>query len=263
MMPPNHKTTVWIFSWLLAFSATFIFAAERPSTFPTNNNPEPTAQITKIENRLSALTEKVNELEKKFVQTQKENQRLHELSESNNLADYVSLYVPILIAVCAVGLTLWQGYQTRIHNRLSVRPDLVQLRSVRPYQEGIGIYIENNGLGPGTIVKLTLYFDDTPTPINHRDDMHKFSVSSGLIKFKPNLGFPQSGYSVRSAENFKLIEIDPDTIRQQNIDNSGQLNQQNFDTALIDLGRLIARINFKLTFKSFYGQTWTHNKHLP
>jgi len=196
-----HKKTVWIFSWLIAFSATFIFAAEKPSTFPTNNNPEPTAQITKIEKHLSALTEKVAELEGKLVQTQKENQRLHELSESDNWTDYVSLWVPIFLVLMGLIFTARHMRKTEEHNqrqieetqnfnRLNVRPDLVSTKRISRYDEKLGLFIENNGIGPGIIIKMKLYLDNVPQPTNGLREMNAFIQGLDLGRFNPQMESP-------------------------------------------------------------------------
>ena len=64
----------------------------------------------------------------------------------------------ILIALCAMFLTLWEGREVRRHNRLSVTPIL------RPYVDlldsGAGIFLENIGFGPATIREFVYVIGD-------------------------------------------------------------------------------------------------------
>lgn len=63
------------------------------------------------------------------------------------------------ISALALAVSLWQGWISREHNRLSVKPYV----QVTPYLEGankrIGLYISNYGLGPAVIEKASLSLD--------------------------------------------------------------------------------------------------------
>jgi hypothetical protein len=54
----------------------------------------------------------------------------------------------VVIAMCALGTTLWQGYLTRKHNRLTVKPISSFYVSLSKHEDKIGIKIENKGYGP-------------------------------------------------------------------------------------------------------------------
>lgn len=67
----------------------------------------------------------------------------------------------VSISVFALAVSVWQGYASREHNRLSVRPYVQST----PYLEGPnkrnGIYISNYGLGPAILNKATINIDGT------------------------------------------------------------------------------------------------------
>src|SRR3989344_2263262 len=64
-----------------------------------------------------------------------------------------------IIALCALGLSIWQGYLSRGHNRISVRPHLTMW--THKYH-GDGLYaadIVNNGIGPAIIKCFSVKLD--------------------------------------------------------------------------------------------------------
>ncbi|MDC5857447.1 hypothetical protein [Vibrio europaeus] len=64
-----------------------------------------------------------------------------------------------VIALCALLFTVWQGVQTRKHNRISYKPHLTSW-SHKEQQKGVfALDIINNGLGPAVIKKFTISVD--------------------------------------------------------------------------------------------------------
>lgn len=59
----------------------------------------------------------------------------------------------IIVAICAVAISVWQGYETRKHNRLSTKPIILYEWEVKEGQKS-GIYIQNNGLGPAVLTDI-------------------------------------------------------------------------------------------------------------
>ncbi|CAG1021695.1 hypothetical protein DOJK_01178 [Patescibacteria group bacterium] len=65
-----------------------------------------------------------------------------------------------VIAICALILSVWQGYLTRLHNRISVKPHLTTWSY--DYIPGKGlcsIDLINNGIGPAVIKKFIIKVD--------------------------------------------------------------------------------------------------------
>lgn len=67
----------------------------------------------------------------------------------------------LIVAVCALALTIYQAYLTRRHNRLSVRPLLDRAMQKDRKAEGITIsfFVRNSGAGPAVIKQRSVYLD--------------------------------------------------------------------------------------------------------
>lgn len=70
----------------------------------------------------------------------------------------------IMVAIAAIGLSVWEGRENRLHNRLSVLPRLERVQSVvrdgledDTYTMTYGL--ENSGLGPAVLQKVLVYID--------------------------------------------------------------------------------------------------------
>ncbi len=75
----------------------------------------------------------------------------------------VTTFVTLVVAVTAIGLSVWEGYETRKYNRLTVQPYL-KSNSVTAYSRTAdGITgeltheLESNGLGPAVYTKILMY----------------------------------------------------------------------------------------------------------
>ncbi|MBW8367817.1 MAG: hypothetical protein K0M70_08170 [Arenimonas sp.] len=63
-----------------------------------------------------------------------------------------------VIALCALGISIWQGYVTRQHNVLSARP-IIELLACLGDPEKDGIILKNAGPGPAIVRGITLTSD--------------------------------------------------------------------------------------------------------
>ncbi|MBL4713617.1 MAG: hypothetical protein JKY64_03695 [Alcanivorax sp.] len=74
---------------------------------------------------------------------------------------FLGKYVAEIVAVCALGLTLYQAYLLRQHNRLTVRPHLVSFsrRNKTPGQRVLVYSLLNNGVGPAFIKSFRILLD--------------------------------------------------------------------------------------------------------
>lgn len=73
----------------------------------------------------------------------------------------------VVIALCALGLTIYQASVTRRHNRLSVTPH-IQIFTERSLSKGIGtisVSILNNGLGPALFESYELLLVEQPIDV--------------------------------------------------------------------------------------------------
>lgn len=91
----------------------------------------------------------------------------------------------ILVALAAIVLSVWEGRENRLHNRLSVLPRLERVQSV--VREGLedSTYtmtygLENSGLGPAVLQKVLVYVDG--------DKVFESSTSEDYFEFTDFLG---------------------------------------------------------------------------
>ncbi len=63
----------------------------------------------------------------------------------------------IIIAIASIFISVWQGLETRKHNRLSVRPNL-EIHFTAS-NEGFGYSLINTGLGPAMITKRNIIIE--------------------------------------------------------------------------------------------------------
>lgn len=77
-------------------------------------------------------------------------------------AELVRLWLPILVSVCAISLTIFQAASTRRHARLSVQPRL-EWRLTEETGSGLfEISVANVGLGPAIVRSIAVTLDGTP-----------------------------------------------------------------------------------------------------
>jgi hypothetical protein len=82
-------------------------------------------------------------------------------------SDWIAL-ASAFIALLVLGLTIWQGLQTRKHNRLSAKPYL-DFKWVNKPHNGLRCELNNLGLGPAFLNKVKFYVDDEEIPVKGRE----------------------------------------------------------------------------------------------
>jgi hypothetical protein len=70
----------------------------------------------------------------------------------------------LVIALSAIGVTVWQGVEQRSHNRLSVKPALIFDTDEIADGTKVAITLKNSGTGPAIIKQFVIHVDDTPMP---------------------------------------------------------------------------------------------------
>lgn len=74
--------------------------------------------------------------------------------------DTITAISSVIIALIALIVAIWQGIETRNHNRRTLTPKLSITRDLRNEAEDIGIFIESVGLGPVIIKKVVITIND-------------------------------------------------------------------------------------------------------
>lgn len=126
--------------------------------------------------------------------------------------DRITAILSMFVALCALGTSVWQGQLTMIHNRLSVTPILqAHIRtSDRPTR--FEFILENNGLGPGRVLKCTytldgVAFDDIGVVLS-KLELSKLGVhidiSDPMRVFKPGDAVPVISVTGNDKPDFDL-----------------------------------------------------------
>lgn len=64
-----------------------------------------------------------------------------------------------IISIVALGVAIWQGLESRKHNRLMARPRLDFSIDFALNRERVGLFIDNTGLGPALVTSVTISLD--------------------------------------------------------------------------------------------------------
>lgn len=81
-----------------------------------------------------------------------------------------------VVALCALGVTIWQGHQNYRHNKMSVRPKLTASEDYQDDDKGRTISFEliNAGFGPAIIKDFILVYDGKKVSNNNRKAFEDF-----------------------------------------------------------------------------------------
>jgi hypothetical protein len=114
-------------------------------------------------------------------------QKIKETNIKPISSDTVIAICAVCIATFALGVSIWQGIETRKHNKLSVKPYISIRVLISKQSEYMGIQIENNGIGPAIIKKCIVFVDGKPTQIDSYSSWKKIGKAAGI--FDKNISF--------------------------------------------------------------------------
>jgi len=149
-----------------------------------------------------------------------------------------------VIALAALGVSIWQGYISREHNKLSVRPHLEFILHCKT-TEDFRLILRNSGLGPALISKISLFVDNKEFVFNDSDTANKF-----FEKLAPQNAGDFSYYiadqrSAISSDKFIRVFIFNESTAAKN----PQLNNY--------LRNMQSRISAKVEYKCMYGRAYS------
>ncbi|MES9940337.1 MAG: hypothetical protein ABW105_01640 [Candidatus Thiodiazotropha sp. 6PLUC1] len=122
----------------------------------------------------------------------------------------------VVIALCVLVFTVWAGWRTHVHNKLSVKPHLTTWTSRWPEQQKYSIQLVNNGLGPALIKRFVVRLDNNVIKGKGTEPLD--SVIRALFtgdKYKCKTGLLDTGYSMPANEEKTIVDIqflEPNTI---------------------------------------------------
>jgi hypothetical protein len=74
-----------------------------------------------------------------------------------------------VIGLAALGVAIWQGFESRKHNRLTAKPRLDFGIDFALNRERVGVFLENTGLGPALITNLNVSLDGATVAVPYGD----------------------------------------------------------------------------------------------
>ena len=170
--------------------------------------------------------------------------------------DTIASITAIVIGVCALGVSIWQGYETRKNYRLSVTPYIV---IVINFTKGLefGLVLQNKGVGPAVITKLNIKINGYTSSIlkNPKDleiiiDMITNDLPKVFTATEDNRSMNIS-YHVFDSE--EMISAG-DSLPIFWLDNSREIDDE---TRLKFDDYLSGNIQVEVYYKSIYGQSFS------
>jgi len=140
----------------------------------------------------------------------------------------------MVVSICALAATLWQGYAIQKHNRLMVQPILDHEINTE-LDGGWMILVQNSGLGPARVTEADIRVDGKPV----------HSTAEAVQA----LGLDGSCMGTGSLVHFYRVNQ-----RQQVLSSAGEACKMN-DT---QLQAMLKRLSITLHYESLYGDAATH-----
>ncbi len=154
-------------------------------------------------------------------------------------ADRILSVSAIVIAVVSIVVSVWEGLETRKHNRLSVQPRLEI--SFNTNRDGFGYSLRNAGLGPAIITDKRIYVDGSEISESGFSGYEKLLKLLGLDDRLNNQGAVGPGVAIESG-NEKIILF----FTYHDDDDRESLFQTIFQ-----------RMAFQIDYTSVYGEPYT------
>lgn len=166
--------------------------------------------------------------------------KVYNLIFRGKIVDWISItgVSSVVIALCALGYTIWQGKQTQNHNKLSLRPHLTTWSHHYSNRGSYAVEIINNGLGPALIESFTIKIDNKVIAGNGLQPIEKaLKILFPNQKYESQQAYMGNGYSMAPKERCEVLSIqfiEPHSLTQEVIEHT------------LDRADLIIR------YKSFY-----------
>lgn len=163
--------------------------------------------------------------------------------------DVVVSFAAAVIALAALVTSVWQGIETRNHNRQSVQPKLHIDRieaNYTSFESGVvpGFSLINNGIGPAIVRDVRVYVDGSLQPNEYgfngwKNAIRALTVDEAWVRF---YGF-NDGDALRDGQARRLLYV---------VEN-GALGS----AGLNRFSSVLARVRIEIDYESIYGDSDT------
>ena len=153
-----------------------------------------------------------------------------------SLWELLGVNAAAVIALCALGVSLYQVIATRKHNRLSVKPHLTSFvtRDLQPGKGRVAFTLINKGLGPAVIRAFVSTLDGHPIAIGvPREQELILKRLLGDRPFDFSMSTLESGYALSKDERKDVLTLQ-----------FPAANQTEFDGVMAQLDRLSLRVEY-------------------
>jgi len=156
--------------------------------------------------------------------------------------DVITGLCALIVSVCALGLSIWQGFETRKNYRLSVVPRLGVIFRFSSDSEFCGISLKNFGIGPAIIEEISIELNGK-----------SFNY---LTQPWPFLKLIQSGIKLEKKHTIHCVEIDPGNYlpakETQQIIFLKDFSKEEMNAFL----KVLLGVSITVGYKSIYGKSY-------
>ncbi|MET0013052.1 MAG: hypothetical protein ABW088_05310 [Sedimenticola sp.] len=159
--------------------------------------------------------------------------------------NFIGCYVSEIIALCAFGIAVWQGYVIRAHNKISVRPHIIVEPIVQWNEPQVQILLENVGIGPAMIKSYKVLLDGEEVDL---------SVKTALTNMISALDIPEISYG-----GGKVLSNN-DAIRQGKTETALSITtKEEYDDKFDNSGahKELERVQILIEYESLYGKSFS------
>ena len=142
----------------------------------------------------------------------------------------------IFIAVVSITIGIWQGIETRKHNRLSVQPKLEISYSVS--KNDFGYRLVNNGLGPAVITEKKIFIDKKEIDNSGFSGYEYFLEKLDLAERYAGQGVVSPGSTIKAGKNINIIKF----------------HLYESDEVETLLPKIYNRVSIEIEYQSMYGE---------
>lgn len=160
--------------------------------------------------------------------------------------ELIASIVAVLVAFFALGVTIWQGVETRKNYRLSVTPHVNCTFSFTTSNEYSGISIENKGIGPAILLGIDIKYSGRNYNFLERPGELINDIKKDLfIKSK--------------VKNFHCCVLDANDYLS--VDEKIPLIyiEKPADSDIETLHKIFSDLQIQIKYSSIYGQTYIHS----
>lgn len=123
-----------------------------------------------------------------------------------------------VIAVIALAVAVWQGFESRKHNRLSVKPAMAFLIQKAKGKEPVGLSLKNHGAGPAFIRKFTIWIDGKAITSITRGGWAEATLRMGLANILFRTGSVTQKTVFAPGDERFLFGIKPENQTTENVE---------------------------------------------